>query len=89
MKMLLSKDSIQTMTWMTYGSELHKYLGSELPKEYGGTGGPLTEHAITPKYSAGEEKDAAPSAPSEDVSVKPAAETAGQPAGAASPGAAP
>ena len=50
MKALLSKDSIQSMTWMTYGSELHKYLGTDIPKEYGGTGAPLAETAITPKY---------------------------------------
>lgn len=50
MKALLSKDSIQTMTWMTYGSELHKYLGGDIPKEYGGTGQSLAEAAITPNY---------------------------------------
>lgn len=58
MKALMSKDSIQTMTWMTYGSELHKYLGNEVPKEYGGSGLALAEVALTPKY--GGEAAAAP-----------------------------
>jgi hypothetical protein len=52
MKALMSKDSIQKMTWMTYGSELHKYLGPDIAKEYGGSGPALTEVAKTPKYGA-------------------------------------
>lgn len=50
MKALMSKDSIQRMTWMTYGNQLHTYLGSDVPKEYGGTGSPLEGSAITPRY---------------------------------------
>lgn len=36
---------------MTYGSELHNYLGKGVPQEYGGNGPPLSEAGITPKYS--------------------------------------
>ncbi|KAF2167660.1 hypothetical protein M409DRAFT_65798 [Zasmidium cellare ATCC 36951] len=71
MKALMSKDSIQTMTWMTYGSELHKYLGSEVPKEYGGSGAPLAEHALTPNYGAG-----AAAAPVESKIAEPVPTTA-------------
>lgn len=52
MKALMSKDSIQRMTWMTYGNQLHTYLGSDIPKEYGGTGASLEGTAITPRYAA-------------------------------------
>lgn len=51
MKALMSKDSIQRMTWMTYGNQLHTYLSSDVPKEYGGTGPSLEESALTPKYA--------------------------------------
>jgi hypothetical protein len=54
MKALMSKDSIQKMTWMTYGSELHKYLGPDVAGEYGGEGPALVEVAKTPKYAGGE-----------------------------------
>ena len=52
MKSLISKDTFQKMTWLTYGNTLNTYLGSDIPREYGGTGGPLTEKALTPKYDA-------------------------------------
>ena len=51
MKAIMSSDSIQKMTWMTNGSDLHKYLGSDIPAEYGGTGAPLKGSATTVKYS--------------------------------------
>jgi hypothetical protein len=50
MKALMSKDSIQKMTWMTYGSELHKYLGPAVAKEYGGNGPDLKTVSKTPRY---------------------------------------
>ena len=50
MKAIISKDTFQKMTWLTYGNTLHTYLGSDLPKEYGGTGASLSERALTPKY---------------------------------------
>lgn len=53
MKLLMSKDSIQKMTWMTYGNQLHQYLGDGIPKEYGGTGPTLQEGAMTVKYDGG------------------------------------
>lgn len=50
MKALMSKDTIQKMTWLTYGNQLAQYVGSDVPKEYGGTGEDLKGKAITPKY---------------------------------------
>lgn len=50
MKALMSKDSIQKMTWLTYGNTLHTYLGEDIPTEYGGKGVPLKEKALTVKY---------------------------------------
>lgn len=73
MKALMSKDSIQTMTWMTYGSELHRYLGTEVPKEYGGSGATLAEHALTPNYGAGSAAAPAEPKPAEPVETAPAA----------------
>jgi hypothetical protein len=55
MKLLLSKDSVRTMTWMTSGSELHKYLGPNVPKEYGGTGPPLSDVGITTNFGIANE----------------------------------
>jgi len=53
MKALMSKDSIQKMTWTSYGNTLHQYLGKEVPKEYGGTGPALEGSAWTVKYDDG------------------------------------
>lgn len=50
MKALMSKDSIQKMTWLTYGNTLHTYLGEDIPAEYGGKGSPLKDRALTVKY---------------------------------------
>ncbi|KXT05542.1 hypothetical protein AC578_3688 [Pseudocercospora eumusae] len=77
MKALLSKDSIQSMTWMTYGSELYKYLGKEVPKEYGGSGPALREIAVTPKYGAtsSEPEAVAPAEEKKDVEPTTIAET--------------
>lgn len=63
MKMLMSKDSIQKMTWLTYGNQLAQYVGSDVPKEYGGTGEDLKATAITPKYDNGATKTAPSAAP--------------------------
>jgi phosphatidylinositol transfer protein SFH5 len=62
MKALMSKDSIQKMTWMTYGNTLNQYLGDDVPKEYGGSGAPLAETALTVKYGEADrtEKKEAP-----------------------------
>jgi hypothetical protein len=51
MKALISKDTFQKMTWLTYGNTLNTYLGSDIPKNYGGSGAPLVERAQTPKYN--------------------------------------
>nr|XP_023907983.1 phosphatidylinositol transfer protein SFH5-like [Quercus suber]POF16586.1 phosphatidylinositol transfer protein sfh5 [Quercus suber] len=52
MKAFMSKDSIQKMTWMTYGTELHKYLGNDVAKEYGGSGRRLRETGKTVIYGS-------------------------------------
>jgi phosphatidylinositol transfer protein SFH5 len=50
MKALISKDTFQKMTWLTYGNTLHTYLGDNIPPAYGGKGAPLVEKGLTPKY---------------------------------------
>lgn len=50
MKALMSKDSIQKMTWLTYGNTLNTYVGDDIPKEYGGSSVSLKEKGLTPKY---------------------------------------
>lgn len=73
--MIVSNDTFQKMTWMTYSSQLNQYLGDSIPKEYGGNGPPLTTTAITVKYDSGlatedktEEDKAPPSASGDDAS---------------------
>jgi hypothetical protein len=58
MKALMSKDSIQKMLWTSYGNTLNQYLGTSVPKEYGGTGEALDGSAWTVKFDVA----AAPSA---------------------------
>lgn len=65
MKMLMSKDTIQKMTWLTYGNQLAQYVGSDVPKEYGGTGEDLKAKAITPKYDNEATKTTTSAAPTE------------------------
>ena len=50
MKALISKDTFQKMTWLTYGNTLHTYLGDDIPLAYGGKAAPLVEKGLTPKY---------------------------------------
>lgn len=50
MKALMSKDSIQKMTWLTYGNQLVQYVGDDVPAEYGGKGEDLKVKGVTPKY---------------------------------------
>lgn len=77
MKMVVSKDTFQKMTWMTYGTQLSQYLGDDIPKEYGGNGPPLATTAITVKYDSGvaakvnAEEDKAPPAASDDDAPPP------------------
>jgi hypothetical protein len=50
MKALMSKDSIQKMLWTSYGNTLNQYLGTSVPKEYGGAGPALDGSAWTVKF---------------------------------------
>ena len=47
---LVFKDTFQKMTWLTYGNQLSTYLGSDIPKEYGGSGVSLKDKSLTPRY---------------------------------------
>lgn len=76
MKALMSKDTIQKMTWTSYGNTLVQYLGSDVPKEYGGNGPELDATAWTVKYDDG---NVAPTATTEAEPTK-TAEPAAQPA---------
>lgn len=73
MKALMSKDSIQKMTWTSYGNTLDQYLGKDVPKEYGGNGPALEGSAWTVKYD-----EAAPTA-TEKVEPTKTAEPEAQP----------
>lgn len=55
MKALMSSDSIQKMTWMSNGKDLHTYLGSDIPQEYGGSRPSLEGSARTVKFDDGSE----------------------------------
>jgi len=57
MKMLMSKDTIQKMTWMTYGNQLCQYLGEGVAKEYGGSGPSLQESGLTVRYEGEQAAD--------------------------------
>lgn len=54
MKLLVSRETVKKMTWMTYGSQLVLYLGEEVPVEYGGRGKGLGGRALTVKYDGQE-----------------------------------
>ena len=46
MKLFVAKGTIAKMQWMSYGSELHKDLGPNVPKAYGGSGPELAHAGI-------------------------------------------
>lgn len=79
MKALMSKDSIQKMTWTSYGNTLDQYLGKDVPKEYGGNGPALEGSAWTVKYD-----EAAPTA-TEKVEPTKTAEPQAQPQSSTAP----
>lgn len=58
MKMVMSKATVQKMTWTSYGEQLAQSLGDGIPKEYGGKGPSLEESGMTVRYE-GKESDAA------------------------------
>jgi len=49
MTVFMAKETVAKMQWMSYGSELHKSLGSSVPKVYGGTGPDLKDSGLAPK----------------------------------------
>lgn len=53
MKMFMAKETVEKMCWLSYGSELHGYLGEGVPGEYGGKGPGLKEVGVTPDYGGG------------------------------------
>ncbi|KAI5272007.1 phosphatidylinositol transfer protein SFH5 [Aureobasidium subglaciale] len=50
MQMFMAKETLAKMQWMSYGEELHRFLGSSVPKQYGGQGSDLEETSVTPLY---------------------------------------
>lgn len=76
MKALMSSDSIQSMTWLTYGSELHNYLGSDIPSDYGGKGAPLKEIGLEPNYGGVAQKPKTSTAEAPATTTAAAPETA-------------
>jgi len=46
----MAKETVAKMQWMSYGEELHKYLGDGVGKAYGGNGPELEENSVTPSY---------------------------------------
>jgi hypothetical protein len=79
MKALMSKDSIQKMTWTSYGNTLDQYLGKDVPEEYGGNGPALEGSAWTVKFD-----EAAPTA-TEKVEPTKTAEPQAQPQSSTAP----
>lgn len=50
MQVFMAKETVAKMQWMSYGEELHKYLGEGVAKAYGGSGPELEENSVTPLY---------------------------------------
>ncbi|THY33502.1 phosphatidylinositol transfer protein SFH5 [Aureobasidium pullulans] len=50
MQVFMAKETVRKMQWMSYGEELHKYLGASVGKEYGGQGPELERNSVTPRY---------------------------------------
>ncbi|CAD0108278.1 unnamed protein product [Aureobasidium uvarum] len=50
MQVFMAKETVAKMQWMSYGEELHKYVGEDVAKEYGGQGPGLEEVGVTPRY---------------------------------------
>lgn len=75
MKLLMSKDSVQKMTWLSYANQLAQYLGSDVPKEYGGTGADLKAQAITPEYDDDVTKTTSTAGPAATKAEAPASST--------------
>lgn len=78
MKAVLSKDSIQRMTWITYGNQLNTYISDDVPKVYGGNAAPLAEKGITTRYNNEEAVAADPSAAATETKTEPAPVGEGQ-----------
>ncbi|THY74665.1 phosphatidylinositol transfer protein SFH5 [Aureobasidium pullulans] len=50
MQVFMAKETVRKMQWMSYGEELHKYLGASVGREYGGQGPELEGNSVTPRY---------------------------------------
>ncbi|KEQ64251.1 CRAL/TRIO domain-containing protein [Aureobasidium melanogenum CBS 110374] len=70
MQVFMAKETIQKMQWMSYGEELHKYLGTDVGKEYGGQGPELEAVGVTPLYDQQTSRDAvADAAAAKEVAI--------------------
>jgi hypothetical protein len=52
MQVFMAKETVAKMQWMSYGDELHRYLGSQVAPEYGGHGPLLKDGSVTPAYTS-------------------------------------
>lgn len=51
MKLVMSKDTAQKLTVVTYGKDLATELGQSVPEAYGGKGSDLTASSQTPNLT--------------------------------------
>ncbi|KAG9589324.1 phosphatidylinositol transfer protein SFH5, partial [Aureobasidium melanogenum] len=70
MQVFMAKETIAKMQWMSYGEELHKYLGNDVSKQYGGQGPELEAVGVTPLYEKQPSGDAvADAAAAKEVAI--------------------
>ncbi|CAD0100701.1 unnamed protein product [Aureobasidium mustum] len=70
MQVFMAKETVAKMQWMSYGEELHKYLGSDVSKQYGGQGPELEVVGVTPLYEQQASEDAvADAAAAKEVAI--------------------
>lgn len=69
MQMFMAKETLAKMKWMSYGKELHKDLGPNVPTPYGGSGADLFhKSSVAPKYDGDEPRPVTVRAPSRALS---------------------
>ncbi|KAI4730686.1 phosphatidylinositol transfer protein SFH5 [Aureobasidium sp. EXF-10728] len=69
MQVFMAKETVQKMLWMSYGEELHKYVGDGVAKEYGGKGLGLSEVGVSPRYEKHGVDDDAAAAAAKEVAI--------------------
>lgn len=69
MQVFMSKETVKKMLWMSYGEELHKYLGDGVAGVYGGKGPELKDVGSTPLYKGHGDVDAEGGAAAKEIAV--------------------